>query len=306
MGGKSMRDWEAFVREHLSLPEMKGHREERMISELAAHLADVFDEALRRGANGDEAEALVLEELGDREAATRELIRSEPAHVRASANRWAEGGEQRIRRSGGVWASLADRLQEIRLAIRSLGRRPLFSSTVVLVLALGIAANTAIFSLVQAVILDPLPFPEADRLVGVWHTAPGRGIERVGHPHISYLHYRSENRVFEEMGAYRLAGFSLTGAESPERLGGAVVTPSVFQVLGVNPVEGRTFLEEEGRPASDRVVMLSHSLWNRRYGGDPDIVGQAIVVDGRPHTVVGVMPTGFDFPTDGARRGSPA
>lgn len=192
-------------------------------------------------------------------------------------------------------------IQDFRFGLRTLGKRPFFSSIVVLVLSLGIGANVAIFSMVHAVLIEPLPYPEANRLVGVWHTGPGRGIDRARHPEITYTFYRQENRAFEEMGIYRPAGFNLTGGESPERLGGLFVTPSVFDLLRVSPLLGRSFLEADGYPDSPNTVIMSHTLWIRRYGADPDIVGTTVHIDGVPRTVVGVMPSGFAFPDRDAR-----
>ncbi len=150
-----MRDWNRWVREQLSLPEMKGHHEERIISELADHLEDLYSEAVTGGASPEEAEALVTREMGDRQAATHELIRSEPAHRRKEVDRRIERAEEMVRQKGGGWSVAADGIRDLRLALRALGRKPLFSFIVVLVLALGIGASTSIFTLLDAVVLSP-------------------------------------------------------------------------------------------------------------------------------------------------------
>jgi hypothetical protein len=175
-----MRDWKSYLRERLALPEMRGHQEERMLDELADHLEELYRDSLSRGASEEEAEAEVEAWLGDAGLAADELIRSEPAHVRAEMNRWVEGREERLRARGAGWRSLADAAQDLRVAFRSLARRPLFSGVVVFVLALGIGASTAVFTLVDAIILSPLPFDDDDRLVWLDHAAPGRGMRSAG------------------------------------------------------------------------------------------------------------------------------
>ncbi|MCP4570712.1 MAG: hypothetical protein GY841_24270, partial [FCB group bacterium] len=168
-----MPDWKSFLRERLSLPEMKGHRDERMISELANYLEDLWQEALSRGATDEEAEAEVERRLGDADLAAFELTRSEPAHFRARMNRWVERREESLRSQDGRRRHLGDLIRDLRLAFRALAKQPLFSGVMVLVLALGIGASTAIFTLMDAVVLSPLPFDEADRLVALRYTGPG-------------------------------------------------------------------------------------------------------------------------------------
>ncbi len=175
-----MRDWRSFLEARLALPEMAGQRQERALSELVDHAEDLYREALSRGAGEAEAVAHVEQRLGDAELAASELTRSEPAHLRAQMRRWIEGREESLRRQGGGWRRLGDLVRDLRLALRALARRPLFSGAVVLVLALGIGSSTAIFTLLDAVILSPLPFDDADRLLTVSHTAPAAGIADAG------------------------------------------------------------------------------------------------------------------------------
>ncbi|NJD19500.1 MAG: hypothetical protein FIA95_09505, partial [Gemmatimonadetes bacterium] len=143
-----MRDWNTWVRARLALPEMEGHREERIIGELADHLEGVYQDALARGATPEKAEAAAERELGGSEEA-RELIRSEPAHLRAEARRRAERAEERVRGRGGVWTSVSDGARDVRLAARGLARTPLFSGMVILILAVGIGATLAIYTLLD-------------------------------------------------------------------------------------------------------------------------------------------------------------
>jgi putative ABC transport system permease protein len=187
--------------------------------------------------------------------------------------------------------------QDLRYATRVLARSPGFTVVVVSTLALTIGANTAVFSLVNAALVRPLPYPEADRLVVVWETDRKRGLERNAVAPLNYLDCKEQNHVFEEMAALEIGeGYNLTGAGEPERITGARVTASLFGVLGVNAHLGRTFSEEEDRRGPPRVVLLSYSLWQRRFGGSADIIGRPVRIDDRAHTVVGVMPAGFRFP----------
>ena len=185
-----------------------------------------------------------------------------------------------------------------------LAKRPGFTVVAVLTLAIGIGATTAIFSVVNAVLLRPLPYKEPDRLVQFWETNPLKGwTENVVAP-ANYLDWQSRSESFELMSAYfgsqtRDAGtsnFYLTGDGEPERLKGLGVTGEFFSVLGIEPLHGRGFRPEETWQGND-VVVLSHGLWQRRFGGDPAIVGQTISLNGRPQTVIGIMPESFYFPT---------
>jgi predicted permease len=186
-------------------------------------------------------------------------------------------------------------LHDVRYALRQLRARPGFTLVALLTLGLGIGATTAIFTLLDAIVLRPLPYPNAERLVAVRHTAPGMGIDDAGVSDGTYRHYRAANRVFDEMGAYQETIWNLSGVDAPERVQVAVVTPSVFTVLDAVPAQGRLFTEAETREQSP-VVVISHGLWRRLYGADPDIGGRTIRLDERPYTVVGVMPAGFEFP----------
>ncbi len=183
---------------------------------------------------------------------------------------------------------------EVRYAVRRISRRPSLTVTAVSSLALGIGTTTVVFCLVNAVLIEPLPYPESTRLVGVWHTDPET--PEWGHAQISFLFYRDNNRAFVDMGAYRSTAVTITGAQEPEEISAAIVSASTLAVLGVAPALGRGFLEEEEHPDAEHTAILSHRLWTRRFGARRDIVGQQVRIDGKSRTVVGVMPAGFQFP----------
>ena len=195
---------------------------------------------------------------------------------------------------------LANLVHDLRYAVRTLGARPGFTAIAVLTLALGVGANAAIFSVVDGVLLQPLPFPDADRLVAVWEDHQGRGgPEQEWTGAAGFRDWRAESRSFAGMTAYVGWRPNLTGRDEPERLEGGQVTPEYFAVLGVEPALGRAFLPEEEGVGAPRVVVLSDELWRRRFAAEADLLGTAISLNGEPHTVVGVLPPGFRAPLIG-------
>jgi putative ABC transport system permease protein len=190
-------------------------------------------------------------------------------------------------------------LQDIRYGVRMLMKRPSFTLIAVIALALGIGANTAIFSVVNAVLLRPLPFPQAERLMNVWETNPSRGQKRSAVSYPDFADWRAQNQVFEYVSTYHDSDFILTGGSEPLRLSGAVVNADLFPLLGAQPSLGRTFRPDEDKPGEHgRVVVLSQGLWQRQFGADPNVVGRAVTLNGQSYTVVGVMPAGFQFPIE--------
>ncbi|MFY9572574.1 MAG: ABC transporter permease, partial [Blastocatellia bacterium] len=187
-------------------------------------------------------------------------------------------------------------LQDLRYAIRMLRKKPSFTVIVVLALAIGIGANTAIFSVVNAILLRPLPYKNADRISMIWMDNPKLGVAQDWHSYPNYVDYRDQNQVYEDMAAFNGRSFNLTGTGDPVRVVGAWTTASMFSVLGVEPAIGQTFTEAEEEPGKDLVVVLSNGLWQKRFGGDPGIIGQPINMNGVNRTVLGVMPPSFSFP----------
>ncbi len=186
--------------------------------------------------------------------------------------------------------------QDLRYSFRMMAKKPAFTFIVVIALAIGIGATTAIFSVVNAVILRPLPYKNPDRLVMVWMNNTRMGIDQDWHSYPNYADYRDQNQTFETIAAFNNRSFTLTDEGEPLRVFGSWSTANLFDVLGVQPAYGRAFTLEEEEPGKDAVVVLSDGLWKRRFGSDPQIVGQQINLSGRNRTVVGVMPAGFSFP----------
>lgn len=190
--------------------------------------------------------------------------------------------------------------QDLRFGARMLVKQPGFTLIAVITLALGIGATTAIFSVVNAVLLRPLPFAQSERIVRLWESLPqGNGL-RVAVRYANFQDWRQQNQAFTHLAAYREDGFNLqtglqTGAEA-RRLEGARVTVDFFNVLGVQPAQGRAFSTQEDAPGGERVVILSHALWQQSFGGNAQWLGRQLKVDGQNYTVVGIMPPGFSFP----------
>jgi putative ABC transport system permease protein len=189
--------------------------------------------------------------------------------------------------------------QDLGYALRQLRRSPGFTAVAVATLALGIGANTAIFSIFNATLLRPLPYKEPDRLVLLWSTIPRWGFSGPGSlTDPDYVQWAQQNQAFEQIAAFRGQTSNLTGSGMPERLLGSSATATLFPLLGAVPELGRAFSEQEQRPGHEDVVLLSHRLWARRFGSDPGILGKAITLDGKSLTVVGVWPSGFQFPNE--------
>jgi len=185
---------------------------------------------------------------------------------------------------------------DLRYGVRMLRKYPGFALTVMITLGLGIGANATIFSVINAVLLEPLPYREADRLVRLWETNPGGGLTEVAVSVPNFKDWQSEQSVFEQLAASENATFNLTGSGEPQRVAAAKITANLIPTLGVVPALGRNFLPEEEVAGANHVVLLSHGLWQRQFGSDPSLINKTIQLDGGSYTVVGVMPPGFQFP----------
>jgi predicted permease len=253
----------------------KSRVEDELDAELRAFLETAVDQKMRAGMSREEATRAARMEFGSFEAV-----------------------KDGVRDVG--WESVVETFwQDLRYAGRMLRKSPGFTTAAVLTLALGIGATTAIFSFVNGVVLRPLPFKESARLVQVQPDPRESGLFQIRTvTPADFLEWQLQNHVFDEMAGFSGATFSLTGAGEPERLQAATVTTRFLDTLGVMPVLGRTFLRSEGQPGTNQVVIISSTLWRRRFQSDPGIVGRPIALDGKSFTVVGVMPEGFGFPQD--------
>ncbi len=185
----------------------------------------------------------------------------------------------------------------LKHVLRRLVRTPGFTATVLVTLALGIGATTAVFSVINTVLIKPLPFPHADDLVGVWHVAPGvKGIQGdVNCSPTMYFTYRENSKTFQDFGIWQAGGASITGLAEPEQVRSISVTYGLLQALSVQPILGRWFSQEDDTPGTPETVILSYAYWQRRFAGDKAAIGRTLTVDARPHTIIGVMPESFRF-----------
>jgi putative ABC transport system permease protein len=199
-------------------------------------------------------------------------------------------------------------LDDLRFGFRMLRKAPGFTMVAVVVLALGIGANTAIFSVVNAVLLRPLPFQDSDRLVQVWHVPPPKsfpGMTRFSVSPANYLDWEKQSHAFESMAIYGYSNYNLAGSGDPESVTGIRVSPEFFSILRIHPILGRVFLPEENQTGRGRVAVLSQSFWQTHFASDPDIVGRTILLDSLTYSVVGVIPTRTAFPTSSDPKAQP-
>src|SRR5262245_40079948 len=284
-----MPNWNHIVREHLAVLRLPPEREIEIVEEQALHLEAAYDDALADGLSEMEAEARAAQGY-DWRLMECELSRAEqPAPARA-----LQPSLGLIERKGGI--PMESFIQDLRYGARTLLRTPSFTLIAVLTLALGIGANTAIFSVVNAVLLRSLPYHDPDRLVLLSYYR-----ERLLNDYatgVEFLEWRTQAKAFEQLGACRFDIVDLTGDVEPERLEVSYASADLFATLGVAPARGRAFTPEEDKPDNTQAVILSDGLWRRRLGGDPQAIGRTITLGGRPRTVVGIMPPGFRFAGD--------
>ena len=280
-------NWNHIVREHLAALRLPPEREIEIVEEQALHLEAAYEDALDDGLSAAEAEARALRSYDWRQLEC-ELSRVE----QPPAARALRPSLELIERKGGI--RMESFIQDLRFGARMLLKRPAFTLIAVATLSLGIGANTAIFSVVNAVLLRPLPYEESERLVFLSERTKQVNDISIAWP--NYLDWRDSNSVFEKIGAYNRDSYNLTESGEPERLQAAQVTADLFAALRVRAALGRFFTSDEDMPGAAPVVVLSHGLWQRRFGGDPSIVNKAIKLNDQNFTVVGVTPPGFQYP----------
>jgi len=240
-------------------------------AEIRSHIDQAIRDRVERGESPDDARSNVMREFGNA-ALVKEVTRS----------MWG-------------WSFLERLGQELRFALRSHRKSPGFSVVAILTLALGIGATTAIFSVVYAVVLRPLPFGDPERLVAIWTNTPQ--VDRLPMAAANHRDIKAQSTLLEDVAIVRAtANYNLTGDGEPEWLQGSGIPSNLFPLLRVEPLLGRGFTPEENQPGNDRSVILSHALWKRRYGGDVNIIGKAIRLENVPYTVVGVMGANFQYP----------
>jgi predicted permease len=188
--------------------------------------------------------------------------------------------------------TLSDQLRQV---LRRLGRAPLFTTITLLTLAIGVGANTVIFSVIEGVMLKPLPYPHPEQLIGVWHRAPGINFDNLNMSPSIYFIDREQNTTLQDVGVYDGDSFDVTGAGQPEHVRGLDVTDGTLPILGVVPTLGRLFTRQDDTAGAPQTVMLSYGYWQKKFGGDRSVIGRSITVDGKPRAIIGVLPRDFHF-----------
>ena len=290
-----MRDWAAFVRARLRLPGFPPERQARIVRELAAQLEDFNREALARGMTDAEADAYARRQVDDWERMASDLARADRPHGRPPLDRFADRLDALASGKRGGLTIMSNVLRDGRFAIRQLLKTPGFSIVAILTLALGIGATTAIFSVINGVLLRPLPYPDPERLVVINEIVPQYGRFSVAPANV--IDWRQQATSFERLAAFWARSGTLLQGESAEHVRSAAVSWDIFELLGVPPAFGRGFAAAEDAPGNDNVIVISDGMWERRFGRDPSILGRAVTLDGKPATVIGVMPRGFYFPS---------
>jgi len=249
----------------------KGQVDKELNEELGSYLEMAADEKMKDGMTRKDALRAVRLERGSLDA-SKEVVRS------------------------AGWESLVETAwRDLRYGVRMLSKNPGFTIIAGVTLALGIGANTAIFSVIDGVLLEPLPYPNPEELVAVWHTAPGLNIKDLNSSDSSYFIYREQSRTFRDIGLYRNDSVNITGMAGPERVSALDVTDAVLPILGVRATLGRTFTRADDSPGGAKTVMLSFGFWQRKFGGDRSAIGKTITVDGELRQVIGVLPRDFHF-----------
>ncbi|MEW6731373.1 MAG: ABC transporter permease [Acidobacteriota bacterium] len=279
-----MPEWKQEISKRLANLGLKPEREAEILEELAQHLEEHYQELLVNGMTDDQAYNATLQELNNSELLREELTRIEPPI----------NNESVILAMLEKRTMIADLWRDLRFGLRILGKKPGFTAIAVLTLALGIGASTAIFSAVNTLLLRPLPIKEVDQLV--FGLALREGSDPFETSLLDYAAYRGQCQAFTSSGIGQQQFYNLVGKGEPERLQGAAVMVDFLSTLGIPPVLGRSFVAGEDRPGGPDVMLLGYDLWQRRFGGDDNLIGQALNLEGKSYTVIGVMPPGFDFP----------
>ncbi len=278
-----MPDWYEEIRKQLADLNLSPAREAEIVEELAQHAEDRYRELQTGGTTEMAARRMTLDELTGHELLARELRAVERT----------DAAEPVVLGAWGKGRPLAGLGQDLRYGFRTLRKSPGFTAVAMLALALGIGANTAIFSVVNGVLLQPLAYPDPGRLLMIFETTAEFSQSSVAYP--NYLDWRRASRSFTDMGTYRSDDLNFTGAGEPERLWGEYVSASLFPVLGAAPFLGRNFLPEEDRQGAACAVMLSYGFWKGRLGADPNILGRSLTLNAMSCAVVGVLPRDFRF-----------
>jgi predicted permease len=272
-------DWKKEITERFADLKLQPTREAEIVEEFAQHLEDRYEELLSDGVPAEEAQCTALTELSGSNLMMKEIARlkrfanREPANVRGFG-----------KLPEGLW-------QDLRYGVRIVAKNPGFTLIAVLTLALGIGANAALFSVVNGVLLNPLPYPQPDQLVTLHQTKPNFEVSAISYP--NFRDWQKENRTFSAMAVSRGTGFTMIGEGEAERVSARWITADYFSVLGIKSALGRTFITGEDEIGAAPVVLISEDLWQRKFRSSPDVLEQSITLDDKSYSIVGVIPASF-------------
>jgi putative ABC transport system permease protein len=284
-----MPEWKEHLRPRLARLRLSPAREAEIIEEMSLHLEQRYEELRALGETDEDARRLALDELSEPDALERHMKPLRQARAPTPVTPGLSTGRL-----------LGDIRQDLRYALRTFSRQSGFALAVVLTLALGIGATTAIFSVVYGVMLKPLPYDEPDRIVSLEHHGTGVDIPVMNQGPGTYFVYRENQRVFDDIGGWDRTDVSVTGRGDPERVAALAVTDGVLPILRVAPILGGMFTAEDDSPGAPLRVMLTHGYWQGRMGGDKSVIGQSLSIDGEPAEIIGVLPASFRFPRSDA------
>src|SRR5215204_590741 len=274
-------DWRADIRARIAAARLHPQDEAELVEEVGQHLEEQFAELASKIGAGAAREQL-LTQLRDPEfdeALARRRRRARPTASRT----WT---------ATSAW-------RDVRYGVRSLRRSPGTVGAGVAALALGIGLVTVMFSVIYGTLIRGVPFEHGDRIAGIYYADPAREDDQI--PLADFVHYRTAQQSFEALGAYFLGTANVSGGDRPDRIGTARLTAGVFDVTAVRPRLGRTFTPSDNDPAAPATAVLSHAIWRDRYASDSAAIGQTLRVNGRPYTIIGVMPDGFVYPLPSTR-----
>src|SRR5262245_28048527 len=284
-----MPNWNQIVGRRLAPLRLPPERESEIVEEVALHWEAAAEDALANGLSGAEAEGRALRSY-DWRLLECELSRAE----RPLAARALQPSLELIERKGGM--RMESFIQDLRFSVRMLMKQRGFTLIAVITLALGIGANTAIFSLIHTLLIQPLPYRDAGRVLFAMGWDVGRDQMRFQVSAADFQDWRGQCGAFEQAAGYRYWDVNLTGVGEPERVQGYYVTANLFALLGVKPILGRTFQPDEDKPGAPKVAVISHGLWRQRFGAQRSVIGQTALLNDESYTIIGVMPPRFEFP----------
>jgi len=277
-----MRNWKAEVRSRLATLDLAATRVASIAEEVGQHLEDRYTHLVTTGLSEDHADRVVLQELDETDVLSREV-------TRLSRHR-----EAPVLGAGGRSRWMDSLRQDVRYGVRTLRRAPGFTIVAAVTLALGIGASSAIFTVANTVMFRPLPFTDPQRLMRLWESNPEKGWPTFSASHPTFLDWRAQSHSFDRLAAQSSAGFTLTSQAGAEIVRALTVSADFLPVLGVTPALGRNFEAAEDRPGGHTTVaILMHDFWQRKFGGDPSVLGTSVTLDGRPFDIIGVLPPSF-------------